>query len=292
MTLLQIEDLHFNYGTTEVIKGINLHLQAPLLAAIIGANGCGKTTLLKNISGYLKPSQGKISLIQKNTQNNFQKDMQETIRNNVQNDIQNDIQKMSICERAQNISFVPQELTNDFAFTSYDLVMMGRTPYLKRFQQESATDHQIVQEAMELTHTWHLKNRLITQLSGGERQRIYIARSLAQQPKILLLDEPVSHLDLKYQMEILTLLKGLTTKDQGILILIVLHDINLASQFSDEIIIMKNGTIISRGKPQDIIIHKNIHNAFAIDVEIMHNPHTNTPYIVPLTTKKSKLKVI
>ena len=292
MTLLQIEDLHYSYGTTEVLKGINLQLRAPLLAAIIGANGCGKTTLLKNISGYLKPSQGQISIVQKNAQNNMQNNPQNNLQKTIRNDVPKDLSKMSIRERAQNISFVPQELLNDFAFTSYDLVMMGRTPYLKRFRQESAADHQIVREAMELTHTWHLKERPTTQLSGGERQRVYIARSLAQQPQILLLDEPVSHLDLKYQMEILTLLKGLTTKEQGILVLIVLHDINLASQFSDEIIIMKDGTIISQGKPQDIIIRKNIHNAFAIDVEIMHNPHTDTPYIVPLTAKKSKLKVI
>lgn len=259
LALLQVKNLLFKYGTDPVIKGMNLTIDSPQLIGIIGANGCGKTTLLKNISGYLKPTQGCVTIAQK------------------------EVQKMSIRERAQNIGFVPQQPPSDFAFTCYDLIMMGRTPHLKRLQKEGAVDHAIVQEAMALTYTSHLQDRLATELSGGERQRIYIARALAQKPRILLLDEPIAHLDIKYQVEILTLLKNLSQK--GILILTVLHDINLAAQFCEEIIMMKEGTIISRGKPRDILSPKNISTVFSLDVEIIPHPLTNTPYIIPLTSK-------
>lgn len=264
MALLQVNSLLFNYGKIPIIKGIDLIIETPKLIGIVGANGCGKTTLLKNISGYLKPLRGCVTIAQK------------------------DVQKMSIRERAQNIGFVPQENPHDFAFTCYDLVMMGRTPYLKRFQKEGAADQSIVQEAMELTHTWQLKDRLATELSGGERQRVYIARALSQKPKLLLLDEPVSHLDIKYQVEILTLLKNLA--QNGILVLAVLHDINLASQFCEELIIMKEGSILSRGKPQDILSPKNIRTAFSVNVAVIPNLLTQTPYIVPLTSQITNLK--
>lgn len=263
MPLLQIKNLAYDYEGRQVLQGLNLTLDKPQLTAIIGANGCGKTTLLKNISGYLKPSQGQILLTPRGQTGGLSQD----------------VQQMSITERARNISFVAQEISDEFPFSSYDLVMMGRTPYLKRFQRESAVDRQIVQQAMELTDTWSLRSRSITHLSGGEKQRVYLARSLAQQPQILLLDEPISHLDLKFQIGILALLKKLA--NQGILILAVLHDINLASQFAEEIIIMKKGQIISRGKPQDIIVQKHIQHAFAIEVEVLHNPRTNTPYVIP-----------
>ncbi len=263
MPLMEIKNLCFSYEGRPVLQDLNLTLNKPQLTAIIGANGCGKTTLLKNISGYLNPSQGQVLLNPKECTSGLPQD----------------VHHMSVTERARNISFVSQELNDEFSFSSYDLAMMGRTPYLKRFQRENAIDRKIVRQAMELTETWSLKDRPITQLSGGEKQRVYLARSLAQQPQILLLDEPISHLDLKFQIGILALLKELA--NQGILILAVLHDINLAAQFADEIIIMKKGKMISRGKPQDIIIQKHIRQAFAIEVEVLHNPRTNTPYVIP-----------
>lgn len=272
MPHLEIKDLYFNYDDRPILQGLNFTINKAQLTAIIGANGCGKTTLLKNISGYLKPARGQVFIIPKEEDPGKPPHALKQFRQ--------DVQKLNITTRARNISYVSQELYDEFSFTCFDLVMMGRTPYLKRFQHESVTDQQIARKAMELTGTWPLKDRLITQLSGGEKQRVYIARSLAQQPQILLLDEPLSHLDLKYQMEILALLKNLASK--GILILAVLHDINLASQFADEIIIMKEGRIISRGKPAEIIGQKQIQSAFALDVEVLVNPRTKTPYIIPI----------
>ncbi len=264
--IIQVQDLHFGYNDLEIIQGIDLQLDTPKFIGIIGANGCGKTTLLKNISGYYTPWRGRILINNKN------------------------IQQLSGKERAQMIGFVPQNISDDFTFTCYDLVMMGRIPYLRRFQRERQMDREIVRRTMELTHTWDYRNRHSSGLSGGEQQRVYIARALAQQPRILLLDEPISHLDIKFQVETMNLLKELA--NSGILVLAVLHDINLASQFCDEIILMKEGAILSQGKSPEVLIGKNIHQAFAIHVEILENPFTHTPYIVPVSEEKTRLKVV
>lgn len=267
MSLLEVQNLHAGYGTTQVLKGISFTCRKPQLIGILGANGCGKTTLLKNISGYYSPSCGHI-LIEKK-----------------------DIRTMSIRERAKTIGYVPQDIPCDFSFRCYDLVMMGRTPYLKRFQTETGTDREIVREAMELTHTWSFRDRSATELSGGERQRVYIARSLAQKPRVLLLDEPISHLDIKYQVEILNLLQELAAK--GLLVLAVLHDINLASQFCDQLLLMEKGTILAQGKSSEVIINNTIGQAFSLEVEIVENPLTNTPYVVPMVgQRRPKLKIV
>ncbi|MCR4443181.1 MAG: ABC transporter ATP-binding protein [Peptococcaceae bacterium] len=267
MSLLELHNLSAGYQGTIVLKDISFAVESPEFVGIIGANGCGKTTLLKSISGYLKPRRGFVAIENK------------------------DIRQMSIRERAMTLGYVPQDIPYDFAFKCRDLVMMGRMPYLKRFQKESVIDRETVRESMEMTHTWHLRDRAATELSGGERQRVYIARALAQKPRVLLLDEPVSHLDLRFQVEILNLLTELSAR--GILVLVVLHDINLASQFCDEIIIMHEGAVLSRGKPAEVINNQNIESAFSINVQILDNPLVNTPYIVPSAAKKNiKLKVV
>jgi len=269
MPLLELRNLCTGYGDKIVLKDISFSVEEPVFAGIIGANGSGKTTLLKSISGYLKPRRGLVAVENK------------------------DVRQMSVRERAKTMGYVPQDIPYDFAFKCRDLVMMGRMPYLKRFQKESALDRETVREAMEMTHTWHLRDRVATELSGGERQRVYIARALAQNPKILLLDEPVSHLDLRFQVEILSLLKDLSAR--GILVLAVLHDINLASQFCDEILILHEGSVLSRGQPTQVITYQNIESAFSVNVEILDNPLANTPYIVPSAVKnnaKKELKVV
>ncbi len=263
MALLEVNNLYGGYESHEVLKGIDFKIDSARLVGIIGANGCGKTTLLKNLSGYFKPWQGNVNIAQEN------------------------ILAMNIRKRAKTVGYVPQNIPCDFSFTCYDLVMMGRAPYLGRFQREGELDRETVMNSMTLTHTWEFRNRFINELSTGERQRVYIARALAQQPKILLLDEPVSHLDIKYQVEVLNLLKELTC--QGILVLVVLHDINLASQFCDEIMIMKDGTVLCRGTSAEVLLVQNISHAFSVDVKILDNPLTRTPYIVPVINKPKEL---
>ncbi|NLY66135.1 MAG: ABC transporter ATP-binding protein [Tissierellia bacterium] len=266
MAILQVKKLHFSYGKNKVLEGIDLTIDENMMVGIIGGNGSGKSTLLKNISGYLKPDSGNVFIGNRN------------------------IKDFSIKEKARHIAYVPQEIPFDFEFSCYDLVMMGRMPYLKRFEKEGEKDKTIVREAMEITNTWIFKEKSINALSGGERQRVYIARALAQRPHILLMDEPVSHLDIKYQIEILTLAKELSFK--GMLVIAVLHDINLACQFCDQILIMKEGKIMAAGTPKKILNTDNIKSAFSVDVELLENPITHIPYVVPRLNKRKKFKIV
>lgn len=266
MDVLRVNKLYFSYGKTEVLKSIDFTINESMMVGIIGGNGSGKTTLLKSISGYLKPKSGNVFIAEKN------------------------IKDFSVKEKARYISYVPQEMPYDFEFSCYDLVMMGRIPFLKRFQSERKKDKEIVMDSMKITNTWQFRNKSIKDLSGGERQRVYIARALAQKPKILLMDEPVSHLDIKYQIEILSLVNRLSLK--GILVITVLHDINLASQFCDKIFIMKEGQIMGSGSPKKVLTFDNIKSAFSIDVELLDNPITNIPYIVPTLNKKKQFRVV
>lgn len=266
MPILQVDKLHFSYDKTEVLKGVDFIINRSMMIGIIGANGSGKTTLLKNISGYLKPTSGNIFITRKN------------------------IKDFAVKEKAKYIAYVPQDIDYDFEFSCYDLVMMGRIPFLKRFQPERKEDKSIVMDCMKITNTWQFKDKNIKDLSGGERQRVYIARALAQKPKILLMDEPVSHLDIKYQIETLSLVNNLSSN--GILVITVLHDINLASQFCDEVFIMKEGRIMAAGSPKNVLTANNIRSAFSIDVELLENPINHIPYIIPILSRKKQFKVV
>ncbi|MBZ2174537.1 ABC transporter ATP-binding protein [Schnuerera sp. xch1] len=261
MAILRVDNLHFSYGKKKILKGINFSIDKSMLIGIIGANGSGKTTLLKNISGYLKSTSGNVFIAGKN------------------------IKDFTIKEKSRYIGYVPQDIIYDFQFNCFDVIMMGRIPFLKRFQMERKEDKDIVKKCMKITNTWQFKKTSIKKLSGGERQRVYIARALAQNPKILLMDEPVSHLDIKYQIEILSLVKDLSLN--GILVITVLHDINIASQFCDEIFIMKEGKIIDSGYPKNVITPNNIKSAFSIDVELFENPTTHIPYVIASLNEKN-----
>lgn len=266
MSMIDVQNLNTGYAEHKVLHDVCFRIDKYQFMGIIGANGSGKTTLLKSISGYLRPSSGSIRLFGK------------------------DIQKYTIKERAKLIGYVPQDIPIDFQFRCYDIVMMGRFPYLRRFHSKSNTDRDIVEDCMKLTDTWNFKDKMISQLSGGERQRVFIARALAQNPRILLLDEPISHLDIKYQVEILSLLRMLAAK--GILIIAILHDINQTSQFCDEIMILKAGRILAKGTPQKVITTQNIHSAFSIDIEVFTPPMAHNPYIIPAVRKRKKFKVV
>ncbi|MGI6114165.1 MAG: ABC transporter ATP-binding protein, partial [Mahellales bacterium] len=160
-----------------------------------------------------------------------------------------------------------------------------RSPHLNRFQTEGMEDLKICRQAMELTNTWHLRDRPITQLSGGECQRVIVARALAQQPKLLLLDEPTSHLDIQHQVELLSLLRDLN-KTTGLSVLTVLHDINLAALFSDYLLVMEQGKIVARGSSSEIITPGLIKEVYGLDVIVNKSPVDNSPYIIPITVGK------
>ncbi|MDF2533184.1 MAG: vitamin transporter ATPase [Clostridia bacterium] len=266
---IRIENLSFAYDESLVLKDINLDFIKAGFTSIVGPNGSGKSTLLKQISGILKPSQGSL------------------IINGV------NITAISPKELAKLMAVVPQNTALEFDYKVMDVVLMGRYPYINRFKGETTRDREIAAENMKYTNTYQFKDRSFNQLSGGERQRVILAQALTQQPKILLLDEPISHLDLQHQVEIMTLIKKLSM-DQELTVVAVLHDLNIAAAYSETIVMMKNGEIACQGTPVETFTTQNIRSVFNIDVEVEVSAHTNKPYVYAITRpeiKKNNIKV-
>ncbi len=252
--MLEIENLHFSYDGRQTLKDINLEAKEGEFWGILGPNGSGKTTLVKLINRVLKQSAGSILI-----------DGQ-------------DIRNLSHNEIARHLAVVSQVFSINFEFTVEDIVMMGRTPHIKK--TETAEDFEIVRDALEKTNTAYLKERFVTQLSGGELQRVVIARALAQKPSILLLDEPTSHLDITNQIDILNLAKNECKK--GTLVVAVVHDLNLAAYYCDKLCLLRDGELIVKGNPAEVLTKENVHNVYNLPVEIITNPITNSLNVVPL----------
>lgn len=241
--ILKVEKLCFKYNDADVLKDINFTLEVGDFVGILGPNGCGKTTLLKNINRWLQPHQGNIHIDGSN------------------------ILKISVKDLAKQVATVPQDTYLDIAFTAEQIVAMGRNPHLKNFESEQSKDRAIIEDSMKVMDILHLKDKPAYQLSGGERQRVLIARALAQQPRLLLLDEPTSHLDINYQWELLELLKKLCV-EKSLTILIVIHDINLASMFCNKVILLKEHTIFKMGNLTEVLNEQNIREVFCMDVQV------------------------
>ena len=192
-----------------------------------------------------------------------------------------EISKMRENEIAKEISSVPQNPAINFDFSVWDIVMMGRYPHLGRLSIEDKKDEEIARRCMKLTRVQHLVNRSIMEVSGGELQRILIARALAQEARILLLDEPTSNLDINYQIEIMDLLRDLTLKKR-ITVICTMHDLNLAARYCEMLILLSNGRIRAIGRPEEVMTRDNIKGAFGIDVLVEENPITNSIYVIPL----------
>ncbi|NLN48840.1 MAG: ABC transporter ATP-binding protein [Clostridiales bacterium] len=262
---LEISDLAFRYGSKEVLKNINMNIKSGTFITIIGPNGSGKSTLLKNISTYLKPQKGVILL-----------DSEELF-------------KQPRREVSKKISFVPQNTALEFDFKVKDIVMMGRHPNIKKLKGETLDDVRIAERAMLYTNILTLSDRMFNELSGGEKQRVILAQALAQEPKILLLDEPVSHLDLQHQIEILDLIKNMSITE-SLTVIAVLHDLNMASSYSDYIVMLSKGYIAYEGAPESVLNKKNIAEVFNINVHINGNPLTGKPYLYTLSGIKKPKK--
>lgn len=261
MNAIDVKNLEFGYKENPVIKNISFNIKSGSFVSIIGPNGSGKSTLLKTINSIYKANRGTISLYGK------------------------DISSYKKRELAKTIALVPQDTNIEYDFTVEDIVMMGRHPYKKRFETELETDHKIVNEALELTNTLVLKDRAINQISGGERQRAIIARALAQKPAVILLDEPTSNLDINHQMDILNLLKKLN-KESGLTVVLVIHDINLACRYSDEIILLHKGEILGIGTPEEVITVENVEDAYNMNAAIEKNKYTDTIHLTPIEIKE------
>ncbi|MCW4019036.1 MAG: heme ABC transporter ATP-binding protein [Candidatus Bathyarchaeota archaeon] len=263
MVNLKIEDVDCNYDSVQILENVRFSIETGTFLGILGPNGSGKTTMLKSISRVLKPRNGAILIDEAN------------------------VYKMKTGEVAKHMAVVPQDSSIAFSFTALQVVLMGRAPHLSRLQSESEKDMAIAKQAMEYTDTWNLADRLVTELSGGERQRVIIARALTQEPKILLLDEPTSHLDICNQLEIMDLLKQLCDENK-ILIVGVFHDFNLAARYCDSLILLKDGKIVAAGKASETLTSENIKNVFGIDVIVNKHPVTDLPFVIPISKPKDK----
>jgi len=261
MVKLNVNGIDCHYGSTKVLSDISLEVKPGDFVGILGPNGSGKTTLLKSISRVLKPHGGSIFIDR------------------------DDIYSLKPIEVAKNMAVVPQDSSVGFDFSVMDVVLMGRNPHLGKFQMETKKDVEIARKAMELTNTWGFADRSIHELSGGERQRVIIARALAQEPKILLLDEPMSHLDIINQLEIMDLVKSLCVKN-GLAVIAVIHDLNMAARYCNSALLLKTGKVFAIGKIDEVLTSENIRSVFAVDAIVRKNLVTNSLFIIPLSPKK------
>ncbi len=251
---LCINNLSFSYGAIQILKDIELRVDLGEMLCIVGPNGSGKSTLLKCINRILKTKQNAILI-----------DGQDT-------------HKLDLKALAKLMGFVPQSSTSSFPFTVFDIVMMGRKPYIHWSIGER--DNDIVTHTLDFLGISHLAMRLFTELSGGEQQKVIIARALAQQPKLLLLDEPTSSLDIKHQLEILCMLKCLAqSKERSIIV--SMHDLNLASRFSDRMLMLKKGKIYALGTPEEVLTQENIETVYGIKANVSTSI-IGKPQITPL----------
>ena len=253
--ILKVEKISFKYDRKNVLNDISFTLEVGDFVGILGPNGCGKTTLLKNINRWLKPDQGTVYIDGSN------------------------IFQLSVKDLAKRVATVPQDTSLDVSFRVEQVVSMGRNPHLGSFERERRRDICVVEDAMKTMDVLHLRDKLINQLSGGERQRGLIARALAQEPTLLLLDEPTSHLDINYQWELLELLKNLCTK-KSLTILVVLHDINLASMFCNKVILLKEHRIFKTGTLNEVITEQNIKEVFNMNVRVEYPEGRKQPVII------------
>ncbi len=255
-TILKVEKVNFSYnGYQKTLSNISFSVSRGELLGIIGPNGSGKSTLLKIISGILKPGKGNIVLLGEN------------------------LNKFSIKKISKFVSVVSQDTWIAFNFKAKEVVFMGRIPYISRIKGETLEDYRISREAMVKTQSLPLSEKNIQKISGGERQRVFIAKALAQTPQLLLLDEFTSHLDLNYKYEMLNLLKK-ALKEEGLTIISVFHDLNLASIASNRLILLNEGNIEKIGTPQEVLNEENLQKVYGVKPILINHPSLEVPQVI------------
>lgn len=261
--MISANNLKIGYESKVIINNLNIDIDQGEIVSIIGPNGCGKSTLLKTLSRMIQPMNGEVFLEGKKLK---------TLKSKIIS------QKMCLLSQHNN---APMDLTVE------ELVYFGRIPHKKWYETKTTEDKEVVDWAIEHTGLTKYKNTRIGALSGGERQRAYIAQALCQKPKILLLDEPTTYLDISYQLEVMELVREINQKF-GITIVMVLHELNQASKYSDRLIIMKDGNIVKDGEPTKVINKEVIKKVYKIDCDIDNDPQTNKPRIHPIKTIKAQ----
>ena len=241
---LETHNLTLRFGKKEVLTDINLSVETGGFYAIMGSNGCGKTTLLRCLGGLLEPTSGQVRLMGR------------------------DLHTYSTRQLAQTVAVVRQHATTDMEFSAFEIVLMGRNPYQHRLENESKSDWDIVDEAMRMTNTWHLRLSKPHEMSGGELQRVMLARALAQQTPVMLLDEPTSNLDIAHQYEIMSLLQDFNREHKKT-ILIVVHDLNLAYRYCPELILLNNRQVAYQGPMTKGLTPDRISEVFGVKAKIV-----------------------
>ncbi|MEN4965008.1 ABC transporter ATP-binding protein [Brucella intermedia] len=250
-------ELTTGYGDRLVLDSLDLQVPSGKVTAIVGANACGKSTLLRTMSRLLAPRHGEVLLDGKS------------------------IHTLPSRQLAQTLGLLPQSPIAPEGILVADLVSRGRTPYHGVFSQWTRADDEAIATALEVTKTTELADRPVDELSGGQRQRVWIAMALAQQTDILLLDEPTTFLDISHQIEVLDLLTDLNQK-RGTTVVMVLHDLNLAARYADFLVAMANGRLYATGTPDDVLTEQNVREVFHLESRIMTDPTSGRPIMLPL----------
>lgn len=258
---IQVKDIAVTFGKHAVLRGVTAHIKRGSMVTFLGRNGCGKSTLLKAVTGNLKPDRGQIEIAGR------------------------PLKSFKTNEMAREVAFLPQvhEIPKDM--TAEELVACGRYPYQHWWTGVSTHDREVIHSAMEKTNTLHLKDRLAASLSGGERQRVWIAMALAQEPKILILDEPTTYLDICHQLEVLELVSKLN-EEENLTVIMVLHDINQAIRYSSEIFVLEEGVIKRWGAPLDVLDSQAVADIFEVDADVEIRKNRPNLIINGLLTKK------
>ncbi len=257
MAQLMARELTLQYQQRRVIEGLSTRIPEGKVTMIVGANACGKSTLLRGLSRLLKPAGGSVALDGK------------------------DIHLRPARELARTLGLLPQHPSAPEGISVRDLVGRGRYPYQGLFRRHTAEDNAAIHRALETTGTLELAARNVDELSGGQRQRVWIAMALAQETEVLLLDEPTTYLDLAHQVEVLDVVTDLN-RNRGITVAIVLHDLNLAARYADHMIAMKSGRIVAEGPGNDVLTENLVRDVFGLECRVVPDPVSGTPLIIPI----------
>lgn len=255
-SMLKVENVRFAYSNSSVLNGIELEVFRGEMLGLVGPNGVGKSTLISLMNGVIKPQHGRVLMNGE------------------------DIQSLSQKQTAARIATVPQNPVVTQGFRALDIVMMGRNPHLRLMEWEGQKDLQVCQNAMELTDTWRFADRFVMSLSGGERQRVFIARALAQEAQLLILDEPTAHLDIGFQSEVLDVIEEIS-RASGMTVVTAMHDMTLAAQYCQRIALMGRGVVHSLGRPEEVLTSEAVFEVFGVRVSLMKHPIHGTPVVLP-----------
>jgi len=254
---LLLDGVSFSYSNGFVLHEVSLTISPGEMVGLLGPNGCGKTTLLRLASGVVSPGLGNVYL--------------DGAR----------MKKLSRKQVARRVAVVPQYFRMPFDFKVGEVVLLGRTPFVRGFAGETAEDRAVVDDALRLVGMYDLRRRYFNDLSGGEQQKVVLAVALAQEPEVLLLDEPTAHLDINHQVEILELVRALN-REHGVTVMAAMHDLNLAALFFDRLVMLKGGALFADGPPREVLTEENVREVFSASVRVGSHPALQVPHVVVL----------